>query len=189
MMTEVAAPPRGVELFGSGRRRIPLKVSGRRAEALQKLGIGSVQDLLQHYPRHHVDRTQLRTIRDLARLAGEGFSGEVQVHATVRKMERPIRTRSRKVIIKALIGDETGAIGVTWFNQEWITRALTQGTQAFFYGRLGIYAGKLQMTAPRFEVIRTGSEPFNVGRIIPVYPASGDLSSDQLRRIIWETLG
>ncbi|MDP9226198.1 MAG: ATP-dependent DNA helicase RecG [Actinomycetota bacterium] len=188
-MAEVAAPPRGVELFASGRRRIPLKISGRRAQALEKLGIRSVQDLLQHYPRHHVDRTQLRTIRDLARLAGEGFSGEVQVHATVRKMERPIRTRSRKVIIKALIGDETGAIGVTWFNQEWIARALTQGTQAFFYGRLGMYAGKLQMTAPRFEVIRTGSEPFNVGRIIPIYPATGDLSSDQLRRIIWEALG
>ena len=44
------------------------------------------------------------------------------------------------------------------------------------------------MTAPRFELVRTGKEPFNVGRIIPIYPATADLTSDQLRKLIWETL-
>ena len=188
MAEVVAAPQRGVELFATRSRQVPLRVTGRRAVALAKLGIESVQDLLQHYPRHHVDRTQLRTIRDLANLASEGFSGEVQVHATVRKIGRPISTRSRKVIIKARIGDETGTIDVTWFNQAWVARALQPGAQAFFYGKLGVYAGKLQMTAPRFELIRSGSEPFNVGRIIPIYPATADISSDQLRKVIWETL-
>jgi ATP-dependent DNA helicase RecG len=188
MAEVVAAPPRGVELFAARSRQLPLRVTGRRGVALAKLGIESVQDLLQHYPRYHVDRTQLRTIRDLANLANEGFSGEVQVHATVRKIGRPITTRSRKVIIKARIGDETGAIDVTWFNQAWVARALQPGAQAFFYGKLGVYAGKLQMTAPRFELIRSGTEPFNVGRIIPIYPATADISSDQLRKVIWETL-
>jgi ATP-dependent DNA helicase RecG len=189
MAEVVAAPPRGIELFAAHSRQTPLWLSGRRAEALAKLGIHSVQDLLQHYPRHHVDRTQLRTIRELARLASEGFSGEVQVHATVRKIGRPVSTKSRKTIIKATIGDETGSVGVTWFNQAWVARALQSGVQAFFYGKLSVYAGKLQMTAPRFELIRSGTEPFNVGRIIPIYPASADISSDQLRKIIWETLG
>jgi ATP-dependent DNA helicase RecG len=184
----VAAPPRGVELFAPASRQKALQAAGRRREALAKLGIFSVQDLLQHYPRYHVDRTQLRTIRELATLASDGFSGEVQVHATVRKIARPIRTRSRKVIIKGEIGDETGTVAVTWFNQAWVARTLQPGVQAFFYGKLGIYAGKLQMTAPRFELIRTGTEPFNVGRIIPIYPASSELSSDQLRKIIWESL-
>jgi ATP-dependent DNA helicase RecG len=184
----VAAPPRGVELFAAGPRKIPLRIAGRRGEALARLGVHAVQDLLQHYPRYHVDRTQLRTIRELATLARQGFSGEVQVHATVRKMGRPARTRSGKVIIKGEIGDETGTVGVTWFNQAWVGRALRPGAQAFFYGKLGVFAGKLQMTAPRFELIRTGTEPFNVGRIIPIYSASNELSSDQLRKIIWETL-
>jgi ATP-dependent DNA helicase RecG len=194
MAEVVAAPPSGVELFAAPSRQKPLGITGKRGEAFAKLGIHSVQDLLQHYPRHHVDRTQLRTIRELAKLASDGFSGEVQVHATVKAIGRPVTTRPRnarpgKVIIRAKIADETGTVDVTWFNQAWIARALKAGVQAFFYGRLGVYSGKLQMTAPRFELIRSGTEPFNVGRIIPIYPASADISSDQLRKTIWEALG
>jgi len=188
MADVVAAPPRGLELFASGRASRPLKITGRRAEGLDKLGLATVQDLLQHYPRSHVDRTNLLTVRELARAASARGNSEVQVHARVKKIDRPFRTRSGKRMIKGLIGDETGTFAVTWFNQEWVARALTPGTEAFFYGRLGLFQGKLQMTAPRFEIVRSGKEPFNVGRIVPIYPATADLSSDQLRRLIWESL-
>ena len=188
MSHTVQAPPRGLELFAWGRRARPLPSTGKRGLALEKLGLRTVQDLLQHYPRYHVDRTELRMVGDLRQMASEGFEGEVQVHAKVVKMNRPFKTRTGKKMIKGSIGDETGAIEVTWFNQEWILRSLKPGTVAFFYGKLGMFRGKLQMMSPRFELVRTGSEPFNVGRIIPIYPATADLSSDQLRRLMWETL-
>ncbi len=186
MADVVAAPPRGLELFAPLHRRAPLTAAGKKAEALRKLKIDSVQDLLQHYPRYHVDRTQLHTIRQLAQGAA---TGEVQVHAKVLHMDRPIRTRTGKRLIKGRIGDATGSIAVTWFNLDWVARALKPGTEAFFFGRLEVFRGKLQMTMPRFELVRTGREPFNVGRIIPIYPATADLSSDELRKLIWETLG
>ena len=178
----------GLQLYALPSRREPLAVSGTRAEALAKLGISSVQDLLQHYPRYHVDRTQLKTIRELGRLAADGRTTDVQVHAKVVKIERPFRTRSGRVLIKGRIADETGEIAVTWFNQQWVARVLVPGTWAFFYGRLGVFRRRLQMTAPRFELVRTGKEPFNVGRIIPIYPASAEVSSDALRKLMWETL-
>ena len=184
----VAAQQKGLELFGEGPRRRALRVTGKKAEALEKLGIGSVQDLLQHYPRYHVDRTNLRTIRELKELAAERDLGEVQVHGTVKKLNRPFKTRSGKLMITGTIGDETGSIAVTWFNQQWVMRALSTGTEAFFYGRMREYRGKMQMSSPRFELLRTGREPFNVGRIIPIYPATAELSSDQLRRLIWDAL-
>jgi ATP-dependent DNA helicase RecG len=188
-MTEtVVAAPRGLELFAPARRGRPLGITGKRGAALAKLGIATVQDLLQHYPRYHVDRTKLRTVGELGKLATEGFTGEVQVYARVQKMNRPFRTRTGKRMITGRIGDETGSFAVTWFNQEWVARVLSVGDHAFFYGRLGMFRGRLQMTAPRFELVRTGREPFNVGRIIPIYPASADISSDQLRKVIWETL-
>ncbi|MDQ4026795.1 MAG: OB-fold nucleic acid binding domain-containing protein, partial [Actinomycetota bacterium] len=188
-MTEVVqAPPKGLELFAPRRRQTPLKVPAKKGAALAKLGVSSVQDLLQHYPRYHVDRTQLRTVAELKKLATGRHSGDVQVHARVVKIDRPFRTRSRKVLIKGRIGDETGTIDVTWFNQEWVARALSPGDTGFFYGRLTMFRGRLQMTAPRFELVRTGREPFNVGRIIPIYPATAELSTDQIRKLMWETL-
>jgi len=196
MSETVAAPPKGLELFAAHRGRMPLKITGARATALDKMGIRSVQDLLQHYPRRHIDRTQLRTIRDLKLAAAQGETSEVTVHATVRAIGRPFSPRSKKpgakkkrTMITGKIGDETGDIAVTWFNQDWVGRALKSGVQAFFYGRLSEFRGKLQMTAPRFELIRSGSEPFNVGRIVPVYPATADLTSDSLRRVMWDALG
>jgi ATP-dependent DNA helicase RecG len=193
MAEVVEAPPRGLELFAPRRRQTPLKVAGKRGDALQKLRIRSLQDLLQHYPRYHIDRTNLRTISELRDVLAGGNDSEVQVHARVLKINAPFRTRGRPgkrgtVLIKGQIGDETGSIDVTWFNQEWVARALSPGDVAFFYGRVGDWRGRLQMTAPRFELVRTGREPFNVGRIIPIYPATADLTSDQLRRLMWETL-
>jgi RecG-like helicase len=160
----------GLELFAAPRRRRALAVGDDRAQALEKLGITSVQDLLQHYPRYHVDRTQLKTVRELGRLAAEGYSGEVQVHARVRSINPPVevgrpdarergRKRRPKLLIKGVIADETGSIEVTWFNQRWVFRALKKDTWAFFYGRLKMYRGRLQMSAPRFETVRTGKEP------------------------------
>lgn len=205
-METVAPPPRGLELFASEQRKKPLRRSGssKRAAALDKLGIASVQDMLQHYPRRHIDRTKLRTIRELIELAAAGeLESEVTIHARVEQIGRPFqigpkgqsRTRAGsagrkskgKTMIKGRIADETGSIEVTWFNQDWVSRALPRGAQAFFYGRLTEFRRKLQMTAPRFELVKTGAEPFNVGRIIPIYPASAEISSDQLRKVMWET--
>ena len=182
----VEAPPRGLELYAPRRRRAPLP-SGKKREALAKLAIESVQDLFQHYPRAHVDRTRLRTIRELGKLVATGEAGEVQLYAEVDMMGKPYRYKG-KDLIRARIKDETGRLNVTWFNQRWVPRVLQKGSHAFFYGRVGKFGGNLQMTAPRFELVRTGREPFNVGRIIPIYPATAEITSDQLRRLIWDAL-
>ncbi|MGH2699291.1 MAG: ATP-dependent DNA helicase RecG, partial [Actinomycetota bacterium] len=188
MAEVVQAPPKGLELFAARSRQKRLAFTGKRARGLEKLKIETVQDLLQHYPRRHVDRTDLRTIRELATMSPEDRGAESQVLARVERIARPIRTRTGKKLIKGRIQDETGSIAVTWFNLEWVARALKPGTEAFFYGKLESFRGTLQMTMPRFELVRTGREPFNVGRIIPIYPATADLSSDEIRRLIWETL-
>lgn len=195
MAETVAARPRGLELYAPPGLETPLTLTGKRGEALEKLGIHSVQDLLQHYPRYHVDRSEMRTVRQLGELSHSGFDGEVTVLAKVGKIDRPIEIgrktpgKKRRTMIKGTIRDETGTIAVTWFNQTWLTQALPPGTEAFFYGKLSTFRGKLQMTAPRFEKVRTGKEPFNVGRIIPIYAATADLSSDQIRKLMWDHLG
>src|ERR687892_430786 len=133
MPETVAAPPRGLDLFAAPARRKALRVVGsRRQQGLRKLGIESVQDLLQHYPRYHVDRTQLRTIAELKEQALAGDVKEVQILARVKSLNRPFKTRSGKIMITGSIDDGTGSLPVTWFNQQWVAKALSKGTEAFF---------------------------------------------------------
>lgn len=188
-MSEVVARRRqGLELFASGSRRRALNITGKRAAGLEKLGIETVQDLLQHYPRRHTDRTQLRTIREIFRDLPDERT-EVTVHARVKRLYKPARSKDgKRRLLRGTLGDETGSLNVMWFNQDWIFRALEEGAEAFFYGRLSRRGSAVQMIAPRFEIVRSGHEPFNVGRIIPIYPATAELTSDQIRRIIWDVL-
>jgi ATP-dependent DNA helicase RecG len=195
MADTVSAPPRGLELYAPRRLQRPLTAPPSRAPGLAKLGLETVQDLLQHYPRTHVDRRNLRTIADFSRMASEGFEGEVQVLAEVVDISRPIkigpkrgRGGKERFMINGKIKDETGELRLTWFNQKWIGQALKPGTEAFFYGKLSRYKGRAQLASPRFEPVKTGKEPFNVGRIIPIYPATADLSSDQIRKLMWDAL-
>lgn len=192
MSDSVLERPKGLELFAAPRLQTPLAAVGQRAGGLSKLGVASVQDLLQHYPRYHVDRTKVRTIREIREEVAAGSEGEMQVLARIKTAPRVVPLKGRqskaKKLVKATIEDGTGTIEVTWFNQTWILKAMPVGTEAFFYGRIGFYRNKLQMTAPRFEKLRSGKEPFNVGRIIPIYPATAELSSDKVRRMIWDTL-
>lgn len=186
----VEAQPRGLELFAPPSRGMPLWGTGSNRPALKKLGIENVQDLLQHYPRYHVDRTDLRTVKELTDFVREGGDGaDVQVHARVVKINKPFLAKNRKTrMITGKIADETGTISVIWFNQVWVLKVLREGIEAFFYGKLGTYGKTLQMTSPRFEVVKSGKEPFNVGRIVPIYPATAELSSDKIRRLMWEAL-
>ena len=105
MVEAVSARPKGLDLYARRGARKPLGARGRRADALSKLGIESVQDLLQHYPRYHVDRTKLRTIAELAGVSPQSGGAEVQVHARVIRIDRPIRTRTGKRMINGRIGD------------------------------------------------------------------------------------
>lgn len=198
MSETVSAPPRGLELYAPPGKQLPLKeAQGADSEAFKKLGISTVQNLLQHYPRRHVDRSRISTIAQLADLVRDGFSGEVTVLAKVSAMNKPVQLPSKgprkpnakpRVLIKGRISDGTGTIDVTWFNQRWVLRALSSGTEAFFYGKLDSFRGRLQMTSPRFEKVRTGAEPFNVGRIIPIYRATAEVTTDQLRKVMYKTL-
>lgn len=182
----VAARAAGLELFSAKPR--PLAVPRGKADALAKLGIFSLQDLLTHYPRYHVDRTELKTIAQLQSSVRDGVVLDVQVLARVTSISGVTRTRTGKLMVRGVIADESGSVNVTWFNQKWIPKALHPGVEAFFYGRLQRSGRRLQMTAPRFEIVRSGTEPFNVGRIIPVYPATADLSTDAIRKLIWDVL-
>jgi ATP-dependent DNA helicase RecG len=135
----------------------------RKAAALEEMGIDSVLDLLTHYPRRYIDRTRQRAVAEMA----EG--DEAVVLATVRRVASR-RTRQGRALVELDVGDDTGTLRVTFFNQGWRAKQLPVGSEALFFGKLDIYRGKPQLTNPVVDLV--GSAGSRTGRLVPVYPSS-----------------
>jgi ATP-dependent DNA helicase RecG len=151
---------------------------------LEEMGLATVLDVLQHYPRRWVDRTKKADIASLA--VGE----EATVFAEVRTI-RGRRTRQGRALVEAVVYDGTSLLNITFFNQAWREKQLSAGTEASFFGKLDVYRGKRQMTNPVVDVVgRAGAPDEKTGVIVPVYPQSGkaEIFTWQLRKIVMEAL-
>jgi len=142
-----------------------------RARALAKLGLVTAGDLLGYWPRAYEDRRRSYAI-------AEAPVGEpVCVSALVAESPKLSRIRKGLSVSKCRIVDGSGAAEVTFFNQEYVSRALEVGETYVFYGRVEAFGRKRQMTNPVFE--REDRARFT-GRIMPVYPLTAGVSNNLL---------
>ena len=135
-------------------------VGDKRKAALAEYGVENVLELLMNYPRRWVDRTNEARVSDL--VAGQ----EALVLVEVRKVSK-FTTKSRKTIVKVQVGDESGRISATFFNQPWRERQLKVGLQVAMFGKVDEFRGALQMNNPLVDLIGD-----RTGRIVPIYPQS-----------------
>ncbi len=135
-------------------------VGPKKRDALAHVGVESVADLVTYYPRRYVDRTTEARVRDL--LVGE----EALVLAKVSKVESR-RTRNGRQLVTVRVSDGSGSLTVTFFNQAWRVRQLTEGTNAAFFGKVDEYRGRLQMTSPIVDLVGD-----RTGKVVPIYPQS-----------------
>ena len=150
-------------------------VSGAREEALRRLGIETVEDLLQHIPLRYLDFSHASTIEE-ARI------GEVcTVVGTVdRVVDRPARSRRSKVV-NVYLTDETGALELAFFQQPWIARELASGDRIAVMGKVEFAYGFKRIASPSYEKL-DGTEA--VGSILPVHPVGKGISRAWMRRIM-----
>ncbi|MEZ5322529.1 MAG: ATP-dependent DNA helicase RecG [Microthrixaceae bacterium] len=129
-------------------------------ERLGLLGVHNVLDLLTYFPRRYVDRTNQSDVATLT--PGD----EAMVLATVHSMTTR-RLRGGRTMVSGTVGDGSGRLGITFFNQGWRERQLPPGTEAIFFGRVEDFRGRLQMTNPVVDLVGN-----RTGRILAVYPQS-----------------
>jgi len=137
-------------------------VGEKRQADLEAIEIESLLDLLMHYPRRWVDRTNECRVKDL--LPGVQALVVVEVLSVDKRM-----TRNRRSMITVRVGDETGKFTLTFFNQPWRDRQLKVGLTISVWGKADTYRGALQMTNPIVDLIGD-----RTGRIVPIYPQNGD---------------
>ena len=151
-------------------------IGPKSGKTLQKLDLETLGDLFWHLPRRYDDYSQLKTINRL------WFGEEVTIIGTVEQVSvRTVRGGKLK-LVEARIGDGTGSIGVTWFNQPWIASRLNSGDAVVLSGRVEQYLGKLTMNGPEWEPLE--AEQIHTNRIVPVYPLTAGITAKWLRRVI-----
>jgi ATP-dependent DNA helicase RecG len=137
------------------------KVGPKREEALAAMGIRTVLDLLTHYPRRYVDRTNQAAIASLK--VGE----EAMVLGTVKRVQSR-RTRQRRAMVEVDVFDGSSYLHCVFFNQPWRAKQLSAGTEAVLFGKVESYKGRRQMSNPVVDLVGD-----RTGRIVPIYPQSG----------------
>lgn len=151
------------------------KLSGvgpKKAEALERLAIYRVEDLLYLFPRAYEDRRKAIKIEQLWN--EESALVKAQVTQVVKG-----GGFGKNRNLKLLAQDDTGSMEVLFFKSSFLDRAFRQGEFYSFYGKVSCKNGKIQMLHPDFEPWGKGEE-----RILPVYPLARGLSQKDLRKWI-----
>ena len=148
-----------------------------KPEQLARLNIGTVRDLLYHFPSRYHDLSELRPIAELVPDEEQTVVGEIwTVNATV------LGRRAGRRAAKATIRDESGVIEAVWWGRPWMARGLRQGKQVALSGKVTVYKDRFQLENPEFEDI--DDEALSERRIIPVYRSTEGLYQGPLRGFI-----
>ena len=156
-------------------------VGPKKAEALAKVGIHTVYDLLLYLPFRYEDRSRRLRIADIE----PGQSGTVEVEV-VSVNVRTIRRKNFK-IVELVAKDETGKLKAVWFNQEYLKDTLTPGRRVLIYGTFEQTDFSLfpEVKNAQYELVEEGQdETTHAGRIVPVYERIGAMSPKVLRRVV-----
>lgn len=154
-------------------------VGPKKAESLNKIGIYSVKDLIEYFPRAYDDRSIVKKLADI--LEGE----RVTVEASIVNSVYTRFLGKFKSVSKVVISDGTEQAICTWFNQPYVSNQLKIDEVYRFYGKFTRKNGGLELASPVFDVSECNK---NTGKIIPVYPLTSDIKSSVLRNSIDEAL-
>ena len=150
-------------------------VGEARAKLLNRLGIFTLQDLIEYYPREHEDRSIPKKIAELV----DGEEALIEGFAVTRVSE--IRIRRNMTILKMNVRDDTGMVQITWFNQPYIKQIFKPGGEYKFFGKVSRKGSKIEMNSPVYDTAETTK---NTGKIVPIYSSTYKMPQTTLRKII-----
>ena len=155
-------------------------VGPRKAVLLEQIGIKTIADLYDFFPRRYLDR---RTIKRIDALV----EGElVTVVGTIRKVIRQDGRYGRSRL-KIRLFDKSGVLELVWFRGvSYVSGSLREGDVLAVHGKVGVFGRQRQMQHPEFERLNRDqgsasdeennvADLFHTGKIVPVYPSSEPL--------------
>jgi ATP-dependent DNA helicase RecG len=151
-------------------------VGPARSKVFAQLGVNTVADLLEYFPRDYNFLSEVVKIRQLKAGQSATIIGLIQ--------SIDFNRFSKGEIFEAMVSDETGLCKIAWFHGGYLRDKLQVGQTIMTTGKVTRYKYQLQMTNPKFMVVEEdGPDPFDYFSG-GVYPGTARLSSRQIKRII-----
>ncbi|MDD2597203.1 MAG: ATP-dependent DNA helicase RecG [Candidatus Cloacimonetes bacterium] len=158
-------------------------VGEHRARLLAKLGIHTVEDLLEFFPRAYLSRVLNPTLKDLQPGDLVSFTADISW--------QDVRSTSKgKKILNVGVNDSQIGLVCVWFSYPVAYEKLLQpGKRIWLSGTLSEYNGQLQMNHPSFEVIDDSADVgggfWKSRQLLPVYPLTEGITQGQMRNIVY----
>ena len=162
-------------------------VGGQAAKPLaEHLDIQTVGELLEHYPRRYLDLEEVSSVHDLFDAQGGLVTlvarvGSAEIHTYLDKRRKRTAYRTE---VEARLGD--GQVWMTFFDPHKgmatgrLEKHLRPGSSVMLSGKVGqntFKRNRWELTQPEITDVEEDPSP-----LLPVYPLSGKLRSDQVRR-------
>jgi len=150
-------------------------------QALNKLGLHTIEDLLYHFPTRYGDTSQMKNIADL--VTGES----AVIFGRIKNLKTGKAFRKKIPMSTAVIEDETGQIDIVWFHQPYIAKMINDGSFVRVDGKISNRNNKLHLSNPKIESvtkipIAVGSSLFGQEgekhTMYPIYPESKGITSN-----------
>lgn len=156
-----------------------IKGVGRaHADKFGHLGIKTVGDLLDYLPRAYRDYSEVSSISKLK-------PGQVVFEAEIKQIKGRYVRRGMH-ITEAIASDDSGSVRLIWFNQPYRAGAIKQGVRYFVTGKLELKYQKFAVNNPSIEL--SSDMPVHTARIVPVYRENKHVTSQMMRRAIFQVI-
>lgn len=151
-------------------------IGKNRAEALARLNIFTIKDLLYYFPKKHEDYSNVKQIIELEHGDKVSIIGSV-----INIYTRPLKNKKQQ-ITELIIDDGTGKIRITFFNQPFIEKSIRKDTKIIASGKVEMYLGRFVLNNPEWAEIEHGT--LSPNRLFPYYPLTKSITQKWLRGII-----
>ena len=157
-------------------------VGEQRCSLLNKLGIYTISDLIEYFPRDYLDRSRIYSTDELT----DGQMATIMVQMAANPQ---VIRKGNITITKITFADQSGTVELIWFNQPYMQSSFKKYNNYFVSGRAVEKMGRIVIENPEWEIAAdTSADALSAGRIVPVYSLTSGISQKILRSLIKQAI-
>ena len=155
-------------------------VGASRAKGFKHLGVRTLGELLEYFPRTYQFESSELAISQLVTDQIQTVRGEVVAVDYVSSRPRPR--------FEATLSDGTGKLSLTWFHSAYLRQKIHPGIHLRVQGKVKYFKNIPQMVNPHFEPVDESTEVITRSKFRPIYSATARLPTEAIESVIEENL-